>query len=59
MSQSTALAIGIVMHRHSLGAQAALSRLEAQARQEGRTLAAVAERILNAQEVLSGLGPLG
>ena len=59
LSQSTALAIGIVMHRHSLGAQAALSRLEAQARQEGRTLAAVAERILNAQEVLSGLGPLG
>lgn len=59
LSQTTALAIGIVMHRHSLGAQAALSRLEAQARQEGRTLAAVAERILNAQEVLSGLGPLG
>jgi len=59
LSQTTALAIGIVMHRHSLGAQPALSRLEAQARQEGRTLAAVAERILNAQEVLSGLGPLG
>lgn len=58
LSHTTALAIGIVMHRHSLGAQAALSRLEAQARQEGRTLAAVAERILNAQEVLSSLGPL-
>ena len=35
-SKPTALAIGIVMHRHSLGAQAALSRLETQARQEGR-----------------------
>ncbi len=57
--QTIAVAIGIVMHRHSLDAAQALSRLQNQARQESRTLQALAERVVHAQEVLSGLGALG
>jgi DNA-binding response OmpR family regulator len=53
-----ALATGMVMHRHSVGRLAALERLNAQARQEGRTLQAVCQRLIDAQEVLSGLGPM-
>jgi response regulator NasT len=52
------LAIGIVMHRHSLSRKQALERLAQQARTEDRPLAAVCERLLNAQEVLAGLGSL-
>ena len=52
------LAIGIVMHRHSLGRKQALERLAQQARAEGRPIEAVCERLLNAQEVLAGLGSL-
>jgi two-component system, response regulator PdtaR len=54
-----ALAIGIVMHRHSMSAQQALARLEQQARSEGRTLQALTERLVHAQEVLATLGSLG
>src|SRR5690606_28866456 len=39
-----ALAVGIVMHRHSLGRLGALERLSAQARQEGRSLDATCHR---------------
>src|SRR5690606_32401579 len=53
-----ALAVGIVMHRHSLGRVGALERLTAQARQDGRSLDATCQRLIDAQEVLSGLGPL-
>jgi response regulator NasT len=52
------LAIGIVMHRHSLSRRQALERLAQQARTEDRPLASVCERLLNAQEVLAGLGSL-
>lgn len=58
-TQTVALAIGIVMHRHSMGAQQALARLEQQARSEGRTLQALTERLVHAQEVLATLGSLG
>jgi response regulator NasT len=58
LEDTVALAVGIVMHRHSLGRLAALERLKAQARQEGRSLEALSLRLLEAQEVLSGLGPL-
>lgn len=58
LEHTVALAVGIVMHRHSLGRLAALDRLKAQARQEGRSLEALSLRLLEAQEVLSGLGPL-
>lgn len=57
--QTIAVAVGIVMHRHSLDASQALSRLQNQAKQESRTLQALAERVVHAQEVLSGLGALG
>lgn len=58
LEQTVALAVGIVMHRHALSRIAALERLKAQALHEGRTLDAVSLRLLDAQEVLSGLGPL-
>jgi response regulator NasT len=58
LADVVALATGMVMHRHSVGRLAALERLQAQARQEGRTLQAVCQRLIDAQEVLSGLGPM-
>jgi DNA-binding response OmpR family regulator len=59
LEQTVALAIGIAMHRHSLSAAQALSRLQQQAGQEKRSLAELAGRIVHAQEVLSSLGGLG
>jgi DNA-binding response OmpR family regulator len=59
LDQTVALAIGIAMHRHSLSAAQALSRLQQQAGQEKRSLAELAGRIVHAQEVLSSLGGLG
>lgn len=58
-THTVALAVGIVMHRHSMGAQQALDRLQQQARSEGRTLEALADRLVHAQEVLATLGSLG
>ena len=58
LSDIIALATGMVMHRHSVGRLAAAERLNAQARQEGRSLSEVCQRLVDAQEVLSGLGPM-
>jgi len=58
LDASVALAVGIVMHRHSLTRQAALDKLRHQATQENRTVEALCERILGAQEVLAGLGSI-
>jgi len=58
LEDTVAVAVGIVMHRHSLGRIGALERLTAQARQDGRSLDATCQRLIDAQEVLSGLGPL-
>jgi response regulator NasT len=58
LTQLVSMAVGIVMHRHSLGRQAALARLRQQANTEGCTVEAISERLLNAQEVLAGLGSL-
>jgi DNA-binding response OmpR family regulator len=58
LTQTVALAVGIVMHRHSLGRAQAFERLRKQAQQEGRAVEAWCQRLLDAQEVLSGLGPL-
>ena len=58
MAQIISIAVGIVMHRHSLSRKDAMARLQQQADQSGTSLAAVSERILTAQEVLSGLGSL-
>lgn len=58
LKQTVAIAVGIVMHRNSLDRQQAMAKLLQQAQQEGRTLEAQCERLLNAQEVLAGLGSL-
>lgn len=58
LDATVALAMGIVMHRHSLTRQAALDKLRHQATQENRTVEALCERILGAQEVLAGLGSI-
>jgi DNA-binding response OmpR family regulator len=58
LSQPVSLAVGIVMHRHSMGRKQALDKLRQQARAEGQTVEALSERLLNAQEVLAGLGSL-
>lgn len=58
LEATVALAVGIVMHRHSLTRQAALDKLQNQARQENRSLEALCDRLLGAQEVLAGLGSI-
>ncbi len=58
LTATVAIAIGLVMHRHSLTRRQALDKLSLQARQENLTVAAVCERLINAQEVLAGLGSL-
>jgi len=58
LAQNVAIAVGIVMHRNSLDRHQAMNKLVQQAQQEGRTLEAQCERLLNAQEVLAGLGSL-
>jgi len=58
LAQTVALAIGIVMHRHSLGRRQAHDKLRQQATQEGVAVEALCERLLNAQEVMAGLGSL-
>lgn len=58
LAHTVALAVGIVMHRHSMGRKQALDKLKQQARTEGRSVEALCERLLNAQEVLAGLGSL-
>jgi DNA-binding response OmpR family regulator len=58
LMQTVALAVGIVMHRHSLDRQEALAKLKQQAHHDQRSLLAQCERLLNAQEVLAGLGSI-
>ncbi|MDE2593202.1 MAG: response regulator [Burkholderiales bacterium] len=58
LEATVALAVGIVMHRHSLTRQAALDKLRHQAQQENRSVEALCDRLLGAQEVLAGLGSI-
>ncbi|MGE5450844.1 MAG: response regulator [Acidobacteriota bacterium] len=58
LDATVALAVGIVMHRHSLTRQAAFDKLRHQAQQENRSLEALCDRLLGAQEVLAGLGSI-
>lgn len=58
LNHSVALAVGIVMHRYSLTRRQALDKLSQQAAQEKLPVAALCERLINAQEVLAGLGSL-
>jgi response regulator NasT len=56
--ETVAIAMGLVMHRHSMTRRQALDKLSAQARQEDVGLSALSERLIHAQEVLAGLGSL-
>lgn len=51
-----AMAVGVLMHRYSLGRAAALERLKRLAQTENRPLADQAERLLQAVELLSNPG---
>jgi response regulator NasT len=51
-----AMAVGVLMHRYSLGRAAALERLQRLAVSEQRSLGDQAERVLQAVELLSGSG---
>jgi response regulator NasT len=51
-----AMAVGVLMHRYSLGRGAALERLQRLAASEQRSLGDQAERLLQAVELLSGSG---
>jgi response regulator NasT len=51
---TVALAVGVFMHRFSLGRADALARLRRNAGVEGRSLQAQAERIVQAVEDLAG-----
>ncbi len=61
-SATVLMAVGIVMHRHSLSRQKALTRLQDQAQAQApanpQGLLQVCQRIVAAQEVMSGLGSL-
>ncbi len=48
------MAVGVLMHRFSLPRAAALQRLQQLAQDDGRTLAAQAQRVLDAVESLAG-----
>lgn len=58
LEATVALAVGIVMHRHSLTRQAAFDKLRNQAQLENRSIEALCDRLLGAQEVLAGLGSI-
>ena len=58
LTDTVAIAIGLVMHRHSLTRRQAFDKLSQQASQEGLSVTAVCERLINAQEVMAGLGSL-
>ncbi|GAP33763.1 response regulator [Piscinibacter sakaiensis] len=53
LAPTVAMAVGVLMHRHSLSRTAALARLNAMAEGEGRALADQAERLLVAVEVFA------
>ena len=53
MAQPVAMAVGVLMHRHSLARGPALERLERMASAEGLPLAEEAERVLAAVELLA------
>jgi DNA-binding response OmpR family regulator len=58
LSDTIAVAVGVIMHRYSLTRRQALDKLQQQANQEGRSVAALCDRLINAQEVLAGMGSI-
>jgi response regulator NasT len=57
LSQTVAMAVGVLMHRYSLSRTAALERLQRLAAAESRPLHIQAERLLDAVELLSKPAP--
>jgi response regulator NasT len=53
LSQTVAMAVGVLMHRYSLSRQDALSRLRRMAEHEGRSWSDQAARLLDAVELLA------
>jgi two-component system, response regulator PdtaR len=58
LEQHVPMAVGILMHRFSLGADAALQRLRKLAEREGRSLEASAKAMVQALEQLAAPGDL-
>ncbi len=58
LAQPVAIAVGILMHRYSLGAAAALARLQKLADREGRPIEASARAMVQALEQLAAPGDL-
>ncbi len=58
LEQPVAIAVGILMHRYSLGAAAALARLQKLAEREGRPIEASARAMVQALEQLAAPGDL-
>ena len=58
MTQTMAMAVGVLMHRYSLGRAAATERLYRMAAADGRSVGEHAERLLDAVEMLSIPGEL-
>jgi DNA-binding response OmpR family regulator len=57
MPTVVAMAVGVLMHRHGIDRVAALTRLQKMADEQGHALAAQAQALLNALEVLAKSGP--
>ncbi len=58
MGEAVAMAVGVLMHRYSLGRAPAYERLHRMAAGEGRSVLEQAERLLDAVEMLSSPGDL-
>jgi len=57
MPTVVAMAVGVLMHRHGIDRMAALNRLQKMADEQGHAIAAQAQALLNALEVLAKSGP--
>ncbi|UUX97565.1 response regulator [Aquabacterium sp. J223] len=56
LTDAVPIAVGVLMHRYSLARAEALERLRRQADQEGRSLQAQAEKLVDAVELLAAAG---
>ena len=57
MPTVVAMAVGVLMHRHGIDRMASLTRLQKMADEQGHPIAAQAQALLNALEVLAKSGP--
>lgn len=57
LAQQVAIAVGVLMHRHSLGRAAAFEMLQAQGREDGASVEQQAQRLIDAVELLARPAP--